>query len=250
MKHLSQALALLLLALVVSCSENPTQAERLKGSLTLNVVLMNEYAERLEDRGNVTIEIDGTGRTATTDAEGYATFQDLPAGTYVLTLKKPGFSTVKSFGYQFVGGGAAYIRDVFMVELPTFTITELTADAEAGTSSGEDVVKLTGKISSPAPEGFRQMLRLYLDMSSLVSSEPGMYIDGGSIAVLSPETDFTAFYSLRGLRAAGIAKGTRVYVVAHPLAQWTTGYFEPTTRGWYETNISPEKSPVASFIMP
>ena len=248
MKHLVPALTLLLPALIVSCTEGPTQADPLKGSLTLNVRLVDEYGDDLSNHSGVTVAIEGINRTATTDDEGYVTFDNLSAGTYVIDITRPGFSRERAFGYQFVGGGAAYIRDVYLAKLPTFTIGALTAEAEAG--SGEDVLKLTGTISEAAPEHNRQMLRLYFHMSSTVSSEPGMFLVAGSVGILSPMTDFTVFYPLAALRAAGIAKGTRVYLVAHPMAQWGTSYFDPIKRDWIETNISSQHSQVLSFIMP
>jgi hypothetical protein len=239
---------LLLACAAGSCGDNPADSGSLKGTLTLVVALTDQDGARLADNSDVTATLDGTTRSATSDADGFLSFNDLPAGIYNITLTKPGFSTFKIFGAQFVGGGTAYIRDVFITEIPNFAIEQFRAAIDTSASFGSDYVNVAGTISNPAPESNDRLLRVFFDTSSTVS--PSRFLNAGSVPITAGHEDFQRLISVTGLRKAGVAKGTRVYVVAFPSSVWTLGYFDPAKRKWVEANLAPQGSPAASFIMP
>ena len=241
-------LALLLGFALPSCSENPSSSEGLKGTLTLVTILTDENGIRFTDHSDVTATIDGTTRTGTSDADGFISFPDLAAGTYVITLTKPGFSAIKIFGAQFVGGGTAYIRDVFLTELPTYDITTIAATVDTTASWGLEYVNITGSLSSAAPDANGRLLRVFLDTASDVSSSK--FINAGPVQIQAGDREFRRLVELSGLRKAGVAKGTKVYAIAYPASLWTVGYFDPTKRRWVEANLAPQASQRVSFVMP
>src|SRR2546421_435380 len=78
------------------------------GDLTGRVKLSsaNGYSP---DFGGVTIAVEGTSFSATSDSAGYWTIKDLPSGTYSVSFSKPSFDTWKNTAYQFVGGSVSWI---------------------------------------------------------------------------------------------------------------------------------------------
>lgn len=242
------ALTLLLACSVQSCSEDPASGGSMKGTLTMVVALTDQDGHRLTDNSDVTATIEGTNRTATSDADGFLSFADLPAGIYDITLIRPGFSTFKIFGSQFVGGGTAYIRDVFITEIPNFAIDQFSAEIDTSASFGPDYVKVSGKVSNPAPESNDRTFRIFFDTVNAVS--PSKFINAGSVVINAGHADFQRLISLDGLRRAGVGKGTRVYAVGFPASVWTLGYFDPSRRKWMEANLAPQGTPATSFVMP
>lgn len=245
---IATTLALLLGCVLSSCSENPSSSETLKGTLTLITILTDENGNRFANHGDVTATIDGVNRTGTSDADGFITFPDLAAGTYVITLNKPGFSTMKIFGAQFVGGGTAYIRDIFLTELPTYEVTQIAAAIDTSANWGSEYVQINGTISDPAPDANGRLLRVFFDTTSDVSSSK--FINAGPVQIQAGDREFRRLVELSGLRKAGVAKGKTVHVVAYPASLWTVGYFDPNKRRWVEANVAPQASQRMSFVMP
>ncbi len=250
-QHFLASLATIGLALsLLSCNDNPSSSGGLKGTLALEVIVVDQDGNFLSDGSGVTVGIDGTDRTATTVTNGTCSFADLPAGTYVLTLTKPGHSTIKIYGYQFVGGGTAFLRDNYVVQLPTYDITSITARIDTNSSIGRDFFFLSGNVSVPTPDNAVRRLRVFMDTSAALTAQQGHYLAASSVAVPGGDAAFNGTLSLSELRRAGVRTGTTVYVVAYPMAGRTVGYYDPTKQEWHETNLSPLRSALTTFVMP
>ena len=78
----------------------------LKGNMVGYVVTFDEYSKPLADHSKVLVMAIGKGKvfTTATDKKGRFEFDRLPTGTYELQFEKKGFSTLKQFGIQHLGG--------------------------------------------------------------------------------------------------------------------------------------------------
>ena len=78
----------------------------LKGNMVGYVVTFDEYSKPFADHSQVLVTAIGEGivYTTATDRNGRFEFERLPTGTYELQFEKNGFSTLKQFGIQHLGG--------------------------------------------------------------------------------------------------------------------------------------------------
>lgn len=116
-------LAPLALALALGCRDGT--APPVTGDMTGMVQLYSKWATPLRSNEGATVELVGTPHAVTTDASGAWTLSGVPAGTYDIVIRKPGFGTWKVFGYAFPGRGTDWVRpseqgpDFRLAELPT-----------------------------------------------------------------------------------------------------------------------------------
>ncbi|HVZ38865.1 MAG TPA: hypothetical protein VHI13_06285 [Candidatus Kapabacteria bacterium] len=242
--------ALLCCLPLLSCNENATGNGRLSGTLYVEVNLVDQDGNLLTDRGDVKVSIDGSDRTAITSPSGLCRFEDLPAGTYDFTLTKPLFSNMKVYGFQFVGGGTAYLRDLYLTGLPDYAFNEFNATIDTASSLGADFVRITGTASTPAPATANRHIRVYMDTSAALTSRQSGHIGADVVTLQAGDQTFNGTVALSGLRSAGVRKGQVVYVLAYPMAYRAVGYYEPAAQEWHETNLGYFHSPVVSFTMP
>jgi hypothetical protein len=103
-------LFLLLLLAVSSCKQTTTPAEIPTGTLKGNIVLVDYNDKPITNKSGVLVQLDGTSFSATTDAAGYWTIENLPSRTYNLTFSKPGFSSIRG-QEAFLGGATVWYND-------------------------------------------------------------------------------------------------------------------------------------------
>jgi hypothetical protein len=164
--HLAAAAVFLICGLSGSCREEVLLPD-LEGDLVGYVYTFDEFANPMEDHGDVLVSAYGVGRVyqTHTDVNGRFEYKNLRSGTYELHLEKPGFGTLKQLGIQHLGGeptilglnfNGTYHTAFFLYQMSTAQIAYLTVEAD--TISG--VFDFTGE----QPEG------LYLLM--YLSNEP------------------------------------------------------------------------------
>ena len=270
-------LVLLASLFLSSCGGNDPSdpGNRLSGSLVGRVELYDKVGHPLSDHSGAVVTVEGTDHTATSDAQGYWELKDLPAGTYVLSITKSGFTTVKEFGVAFVGGGTDYLPKYVLAELPAYRISNLKlemVDKEyrrtyvEPSGGGDSLVfqyvtvpprpALSGVCSQPVPaEGYR--VQFYVGRSPDVSKEPGTFTgmfediihERSEDAEENPplQGDFT-FWINRDLERAGFSKGERVYIVAYPVSLSGITYYDPVARLTVDTRVVDAPSNVADFV--
>jgi hypothetical protein len=118
----------------------------LSGDLYGKMFLFDADSSRITDNSGVTISIVGTGKSTSTDREGWWRINGLSAGTYTLVFAKPGYGTYKQFGFQFVGGDSLFYGFWALGNVARYHVTSISA------SIGIDsVVHFSGTISSAGP---------------------------------------------------------------------------------------------------
>ncbi len=112
----------------------PAGANGLNGSLldtgTLfgNLAAYDEYSWPLNDSSgvNVSLQLDGTTLSTTSDHSGNYFFHGLPAGTYDLVYTKPEFGTMKVFGVSHSPGSNlnTMVPEVYLIQTPVKTAVD------------------------------------------------------------------------------------------------------------------------------
>jgi hypothetical protein len=192
---------------ISGCSSSTgSSSPSLSGSMTGLVALYQSNGNRTNASG-VTVSIQGTSLSTTTDSTGKWTINGLSAGTYTIVFTKASYGTMEQQGVQFVGGGLALVSSIEMVQPPTFTVA-----INAHGYDGDDYIDYTidGAIGG---QGF-VLIAVGTD-STVSASDPTKYL----YADWNETTDTTgAFYiSIPLLYGAGFQSKTTAYAVAYPL---------------------------------
>ena len=193
-----------------------------KGNLAGTVQSFDQYGSRLfgiTNAGGITVTLEGTGQSTTTDADGKYQFDSLSTGVYNLSFSKTGYGDNKIEGVQFLGGGTIYARNSMMSQIPVFTIANIAAVDTV--IQGQDFVKIRGNLSDPDTR--TRTLLAFLGTTSGVSSNPANYVNTVAITarvtMQNPNgTIFSQFIPAYELYNAGFTSGSTLYVAAYPAA--------------------------------
>ncbi len=108
----------------VTIKEIPSRATP-TGSITGMVYSTRDIYNLSLPLKGVTVSIDNTSISASTDSAGIYTLRSVPAGTYTLTFHKDSFGDVKGFNYYFPGNGQAYTGKAILNLRPLFSFYNL-----------------------------------------------------------------------------------------------------------------------------
>jgi hypothetical protein len=114
--------AVALAFIIASCQQAPVEYVRSVDTLyirdTVNNVLTGTLHGKarlygpyglVADNSGITVTMEGTAHSATTDSAGNWALHDLPTGSYNITYSRAGYEPYKIFGYSFVGGAESYL---------------------------------------------------------------------------------------------------------------------------------------------
>jgi Carboxypeptidase regulatory-like domain len=222
MKQILLGMALIGALAFAACGTNPNGPERLTGNLHGGIELRDECNAVAGSFAGVKITIEGTSFSAVTDANGIWEVKNLPAGTYVISYSKDGYFTEKIEGYQFVGGGDAYVannrftRETSLNQVPTWTFGQIEAlrGQHDSTNTPAPWVILRGTMTpSTCGAGRYRTLVLFLSDNSGVSTTSYKKVMPISV---SGDTQFNATIGSAALRELGFASGSTVHAIAVP----------------------------------
>ena len=157
----------------LGCNNN-TSAPRLTGNITGKIYLYSDNGLRQTDNSGAQISIDGSSYSTVSLSDGSWELKDIPAGIYTFVFSKAGYSTLKYYNVQFVGGGTLALgyRSIGQIPKATAKILSLT---------GPDYRKnfyLQGSIT-PADSLFRSGYTIFdttaIPLSSSTSALFGYY---------------------------------------------------------------------------
>lgn len=146
--------ALFLNAVFFSCTKDELLPD-LKGSLVGYVYTFDEFANLMDDHSNVQVTALGLDHFSTrTDKNERFEFKELPAGTYELHFEKEGFSTLKQFGIQHLGGKPTTLGMSFdpSTNSQAFFIYQIPATEIVNLSVEKDTMTAVLNFSANAPE--------------------------------------------------------------------------------------------------
>lgn len=197
----------------------------------------------LADKSGVTVSVDGTNISTTTDASGRYVLP-LTTGTYNITYSKPSYAISKYIGYQFVGGDNPTVcYGGYLSQIPSFTVSNLSKTTSTGT------IDLTATISGTLPTGMRKV-RFFVGTSPNVSSNPLNYLYTTDDYVLSTSTSMSTGISTSTLNGYGITKGQTIYIVAYADGYISTSYVDLNTNRQIYTALNLTPSSVISVVVP
>ena len=259
--------------LLASCGgEDPNDpGNRLSGILSGDVELVDEYGLKLADYGGVSVSVEGTSYTTTTNSEGYWRFDELPAGTYILKFTREGFAENRLYNQQFVGGGHLYTGTDQMYRLPSFSITSLNAylsdtahqhyPQQTGdtilTDTGKVVINrrdtvitrvvpdqkkvvISGEIDQTVPADRAVRVCVVLGSNAAVSGDPGNYRTILTATVPKQSNRFMMDVRVSDLERFAFASGSPLFLVAYPSASALKYIYDDQEK----------RTPIPAFLAP
>jgi len=219
-------------------------AEILKGSISGFVALADSNGIKMKDNRGATISIDGTNYRAESDSIGKWIIKDVPAGIYILTISKPGYSAYK-IRHSFVGGGDDFLYFHMIGKLPTFQISNLFVEH---TTNNQNVI-VNASLSSSTAEN----VIIYFNRSSKVSSDPADnigYVFATSKVVGTTNTLSSVIY-LPVWQNMDVSSGTKIFLRVYPNVKSGYNMFidSETGKGIY-LSLGPNPSAIDSLIVP
>ena len=139
------------LLLLSSCSESASDPNAGVGTISGTVRVMDlPEATELSDRSGITVTVDGTTHSATSDADGSWRIDGLAAGIYNIVFTKEGLDTTRILRYRALGVGHYIFDTTTVARLPEasaelrFGRVEIANPGQvaitvAGVCSGKDV---------------------------------------------------------------------------------------------------------------
>jgi hypothetical protein len=213
-------------------------------------VLIQDSAGYAPDHSGVSVGIEGTSLSTTSDRKGRWVISGVRAGVHTIVLSKQGYTTEYLIRQQFVGRDTLVVGPSNSVSISSFVVQWLpfrrvatfTAQAIADTSEGK--VRISGSITSQAAT---QYVSIMFGSSPTVSKVHGTYL-----ANLRLYTDgggrFGADIPGSWLHGQGFVAGSVLHIVAYPGGD-RVAYDAPTDR-WYFSNLIDAPSQVATVVMP
>lgn len=249
-----KAITSICLLILISC-EGPEGTEgpvgppgpSLTGMLKGFVVLYDEFGDRLSDHSGVTISIDNTTYSATTDSDGKWSITDVETGTYNIQLNKSGYGTYILYGVQFVGGGEYVVNSsnsIMLNGIPSFQVTALNIEVD-----NNDNPRITGTISNAIDEYRR--IRIFVHTTDSVSSNPLYYkytdIAGVEAMSLTFEDNLNTYDMYN---YTDIESGTTIFLVAYASSWNNYPYRDPVSGRYVYPSLNPIPSEVISVVVP
>lgn len=180
-----------------------------------------------------TVTLAGTAAgTRTTDAGGYYTFWDIPAGTFSVTASKTGYASKSVTGIAMTAGTNKVVK-IALASAGTSTITGRVMSGTAGVA-GATVTITGGATTTTNPNGYYTISGLAAGTYTVTAAKTG-YIAGSvagvSVAAGATTTQYLNVYTtaLTGRvttsTGAGIAGVTVTLNTGVTVTTGTTGYF-------------------------
>lgn len=168
----------------------------------------------------ITVSLEGTAYTTTTNANGMFSFTALPIGTYNIMATKAGYGTDKSQGIPLTGGAVLHPGSLKLSQLPAFNVTLLNA-----TPNGTGIV-LNGTVNSTSP--YRRTVGIFIGLTNTVSSATANYVDFQTANVNANSTNFTLTLNAQMLADLGVTTGTPLYFAAYSINSGASTYVDYT----------------------
>jgi len=221
--------------------ELPTPTQNLQGF----VYLYNQFGQYQQSYAGVTVSLDSTSYTATTDSTGAYTLKNVPAGYYSITYSKPGYGTYKRSYFEYLADKANQLTDVNLYQNSTSSITNLKLDSVVYSPTNYGI-ELTGTISSSASATQYANFILFVGTSPAVS--PGNY---AQVYTTSGFNNISTSFNYLFTPYSTLSAGQTIYIVVYGIAATSNSYYvNPATGKYIYTSLGSTPSNVASIVLP
>lgn len=235
---------ILALAFLWSCSSNgdddtsppdPTSAD-IRGSVNL----YDEGTTQI-DNSNMTVRVEGTSKSATTDAQGDFVLSDVTFGTLTLVYEKSGYGTFKKFNVQHANGNTIISEDPSLGEKSTTSIANLGATVEGST------ITIAATTEPEASSGNPRYIRYFFSTESDVSGDNYQAVLDVIQAQANP---YNLNLTTASLEALGFQSGQTVYVKCYGESFYSNQYEDPDLSTTVFPNLNMNSADAVSFVVP
>ncbi|WP_334055681.1 carboxypeptidase regulatory-like domain-containing protein [Polaribacter sp. P097] len=211
------------------------------GNISGSVNLYDESVTQIDNNG-MTVKVEGTSISTTTDIDGKFTLTDVPFGTYTLTYEKSGYGTFKRFDVDHNNGNTFIADAPSLGQKSTTSVTNLSIN-----SSSSFPVIITTTTNPVANQADTRYIRFFFSTDANVSSE-----NFDSVLETYPinDTPHNLNISQASLDALGFASGTTVYVKSYGESFWGNQYDDPNLGRQVFPNLNLNSAAAVSFVMP
>ncbi len=214
----------------------------LTGNVIGRIVLTNEDGTSPSNKSGVSVTVEGSSISATTDSTGKYTLVGLTTGVYNISYAKSGYGSTKQPLFQFVGGGAANAGSIYLDQIPGFGISTATAVQAAPN------VTLSGTISNSAP--YYRYILILIGKVNPTNTDPSSYQFVYSAYVSSSTTTFSTTLYQSYLTSAGFVSGDTLHITVYSYgSNFNSYYYDPSTQQ-YVFNAVGAVSKTVTVVMP
>lgn len=246
--------------LLASCDKDePSTSATLSGNIAGHVVFNGfDPSHPLTDYSGTVVTIEGRAENAITDTSGAFTLKGIPAGIYTIVYTHQGYGTYKEIGFQFTGGGTAYVSTKSLTPLPLGTcvldpiiaLDTLLNNTPATMYTFSAYVDRTGLADSLSA---LNDIILFMSTRSDVSFEAGHYALTQRVWTYSVKTPFGYRKDIQVVYGqdyfSTFHKGDTVNVVAYASNTGIGDYPDPATGDLVYSSLGLKHSQVRSFVL-
>lgn len=229
---------------ISSCSKDEESAPEpvTKANIIGSVSLFDDGVTQI-DNSNMTVSVEGTEFSTTTDVAGDFKIEDVPFGTYTLIFEKTGYGTFKKFDIEHTNtGSSTVVSSPSLGQTSTTSITDLTV----GSSASFPII-INASTDPPANNADQRYIRYFLSSDPSISSENyENFIETLQVAI-SPD-DFSL--SQATLDSFGYTSGTTVYVKCYGESYFGNNYNDPDLDRDVFPNLNSTSAAAVSFVVP
>jgi hypothetical protein len=203
------------------CSSNSTgsSSPSLSGSMSGFVALYQSDGVQAPSSDGVTVSVQGTSLSTTTDSTGKWTIDGITTGGYTVLFTKTGYGMSEQQNVQF-SAGTDFLGTTTMVQPPTFSVGINPLYSMADSLGALEVFFSVGNLQTP----YGGIVLIAAGENSKVNAgDPTQYL-----YALIPPNGSPVYLFKSNLYAAGFKSGSTAYIVAYPLFEYNasgTGTF-------------------------
>ena len=246
MKLIYLTFGLLLILGFTSCSDsedstpppNPITSANIIGSVNL----YDEGTSQIENSG-MTVKLEGTSFSVTTDIQGDFTLTNVPFGTYTITYEKAGFGTFKKFNLAHTNTGSSTI----ISETPSIGEMSSTEITNLSVTTNPSNIIISATTNPAGNNANRRYVRYFLSENANVSNEDYRFYSQGLISQINP---YDINLSQDDLISAGFTTGQTVYIKVYGDSFWSNEYDDPNLQRKVFPNLNMTSASSVSFVVP
>lgn len=244
MTLLKNKFSILLLGVLVSCSESDDNPDQfVAGTIVGSVNLYDESTSAI-DKSNMMVSVVGTSPeiSVLTNDLGNFSLLNVPHGSYVLEYKKVGYGTFKKVVNHGANGQNTIIDPT--PSLGKLSSTEVT---DFNVEVNNLVVKIAISTNPPGNTSNRRYVRFFLHSNAGVSSTLYTYFSPIYTSQINP---FEKTLTQSELLNLGFTSGQTVFVRAYGDSFWDNAYEDATLNIRIFPNLNATTVASTSFIVP
>jgi hypothetical protein len=237
-------LGLLVIVGSTSCSKDEDQTPEpiTKANIIGSVNLYDDGTTQIDNSG-MTVKLEGTAFSATTDNQGDFTLSEVPFGSYTIVYEKSGFGIFKKFDLEHTNTGSSTV-----VETPSLGQKSTTSITNLTVSSNANFPVIIGATTDPeGNQANTRYIRFFFSTDPNVSHENyDSFLETFPVNI-SP---YNLNLSQASLDALDFPSGSTVYVKCYGESYWGNNYSDPNLARDIFPNLNQNSAAAVSFVVP